>query len=65
MIKKKAAVKYYSYVFQMISEGQWQKLWQKLLFEEFCVSTPFPVFTMLRKNGQNLRQVKLRFDNTV
>ena len=65
MIKNKKAVKYYTYVFQIISDNQWQKLWQKLLFEEFCVSTPFSLFTMSRNNEQNLRQVKLRFDKIV
>ena len=31
----------------------------KLLFGQFCVSTPFPLLTMLRNNEQNLRQVML------
>ena len=38
---------------------QWQKLWEKLLFEQFRVSTHFPLLTMLRNNKQKLRQAML------
>ena len=37
----------------------------KLLFGQFCVSTPFPLLTMLRNNEQNLRQVMLWVRNIV
>ena len=36
--------------------NQWQKLWEKLLFGQFRVSTPFPPLTILRNNQQSLRQ---------
>ena len=36
--------------FADFSENQWQKLWEKLLFGQFCVSVPFPFWTMLRNN---------------
>ena len=31
----------------------------KLLFVQFCVSTLFPLLTMLRNNQQKLRQAKV------
>ena len=36
------------------SYNQWQKIWEKLLFRQFCISTPFPLLTVLRNNEQNL-----------
>ena len=45
--------------------NQLQKLWGKLLFEQFRVSTPFPILTMLRNNEQNLRQAMLWVCNIV
>ena len=36
-----------------------------LLFGQFCVSTPFPLSTMLRNNEQKLRQAMLRVRNIV
>ena len=36
--------------------NQCQKLWEKLQFGQFCVSTPFPLSTMLRNNEKNLFQ---------
>ena len=39
--------------------NQWQKLWEKLLFEQFRVSTPFLLLPMLRNNEQNLPQAML------
>ena len=39
--------------------NQWQKLWEKLLFGQFCVSLPFPLLTMLRNNERSLRQAML------
>ena len=35
-------------VFMFLFYNQWQKLWEKLLFGKFCVSTPFSHLTMLR-----------------
>ena len=43
--------------------NQLQKLWEKLLFGQFRVSTPFPLLTMLRNNEQNLRQAMLWVGN--
>ena len=45
--------------------NQWQKLWEKPLFGQFCVSLPFPLLTMLRINEQNLRQAMLSVRNIV
>ena len=45
--------------------NQWQKLWEKVLFGQFCVSLPFPLLTMLRNNEQNLRQAMLSVRNIV
>ena len=42
---------------------QLQKLWEKLLFGQFRVSTPFSPLTMLRNNEQNLRQAMLWIRN--
>ena len=39
--------------------NQGQKLWEKPLFEQFRVSTPFPLLAMLRNNDQNFRQAML------
>ena len=44
---------------------QWQKLWEKLLFGQFHVSTHFPLLTMLRNNKLNLRQAMLWVRNIV
>ena len=33
-----------------------KKLWEKQLFERFCVSTFFPLLAMLRNNEKNLHQ---------
>ena len=30
--------------------GQWQILWEKLLFGQFLVSSPFPLLAMLKNN---------------
>ena len=45
--------------------NQRQKLQEKLLSEQFRVSTPFSLLTMLRTNEQNLRQAILWFRNIV
>ena len=45
--------------------NQRQKLWKKLLFGQFCVSTLFPLLTMLRNNDQKLRQAMLWVRNIV
>ena len=39
--------------------NQWQKLWEKLLFGQFCVSTPFLLLTRLKNNEQKLHQAML------
>ena len=41
------------------------KIMGKLLFEQFCVSIPFPRLTMSRKNEQKLRQVMFWVSNIV
>ena len=46
-------------IFQIFSDNQWQKLWEKLVFGQFRVSASFPFLTMLRNNEQNLRQAVL------
>ena len=51
--------------FADFSDNQWQKLWEKLLFGQFCVSLPFPLLTMLRNNEQNLCQAMLSIRNIV
>ena len=45
--------------------NQWQKLWEKLLFGQFCVSLHFPLLSMLSNNEQNLRQTMLSVRNIV
>ena len=45
--------------------NQLQKLWEKLLFGRFRVSTPFPLLKALRNNEQNLRQAMLWVCNIV
>ena len=45
--------------------NQSQKLWGKPLFGQFCVSLPFPLLTMLRKNERSLRQELLWVRNVV
>ena len=45
--------------------NKWQKLWEKLLFGQFCVSTHFPLLTMLKNNEQKLRQAMLWVRNIV
>ena len=51
--------------FQIFSDNQWQKLWEKLLFGQFCVSSPFPFLPMLRNIEQKLRQAMLSVLNIV
>ena len=41
------------------SYNQCQKLWEKLLFGQFCISAAFPLLTILRKNEKKLRQAML------
>ena len=45
-----------------ISDKNYEKT---LLFGQFCVSTAFPLSTMLRNNEQKLRQAMLRVCNIV
>ena len=45
--------------------GSVTKIMEKLLFEQFHVSTPSPLLTMLRNNEQNLRQTVLWLRNIV
>ena len=47
------------------SYSQWQNSWERLLFGQFCVSTPFPLLTMLKNNEQKLRQALLWVRNIV
>ena len=46
-------------ILKFFSDNQWQRLWEKLLFEQFCVSTSLTLLTMLRNNEQKLRQAML------
>ena len=46
-------------ILKFFSANQWQRLWEKLLFEQFCVSTSLTLLTMLRNNEQKLRQAML------
>ena len=43
----------------------WQKLWEKPLFGQWCVSKLFPILTMLRDNQQKFRQAILCVRNIV
>ena len=46
---KLAIVRYYTLFFRLFQTYQWQKLWQKLLFGQFCVSIPFLYLIMLKE----------------
>ena len=43
-------------IFQIFSDNRWQRLWKKLLFGQFCVSTSCPLLTILGNTEQKLRQ---------
>ena len=46
-------------ILRFFSDNQWQRLWEKLLFEQFCVSTSLTLLTMWRNNERKLRQAML------
>ena len=62
---KQPTLKYYTYTFQIFSDNQWQKLWEKTLIRQFRVFTPFSIWTMLINNEKNLRQAMLWVRNIV
>ena len=52
-------------IFQIFLDSQLQKLWEKLLFGQFCVANSFPLLKMLRNNEQKLSQAMLWVCNII
>ena len=50
---------------KLVTYSQGQKIWEKLLFGQFCISLPFSLLTMLRNNERILRRAMLWVHNIV
>ena len=50
---------------KLVTYNKGQKIWEKLLFGQFCVSLPFSLLTMLRNNERILRRAMLWVRNIV